>query len=108
MTSHARAAQEALASRIRHTQEAPPEQRAEERTQARVQTERSRPVRRSLDLSPTHHARLAAWCTETAVELGAARITGQDVLRALVARLLTDETLARKIRADLADDIASR
>lgn len=107
MTSRARAAQE-LASRIRQAQETPPEQRAEEHAQARVRTERSRPVRRSLDLSPTHHARLAEWCTETAVELGAARVTGQDVLRALVARLLTDETLARKIRADLADDFASR
>jgi hypothetical protein len=42
------------------------------------------------------------------VELGAARVTGQDVLRALVARLLTDETLARTIRSDLADDLTSR
>lgn len=103
MTSRARAAQE-RAARIQQVQEASPE----ERTQTRLRSERSRPVRRSLDLSPTHHARLTEWCTEAAIELGAARITGQDVLRALVARLLTDETLARKIRADLADDLASR
>ena len=61
----------------------------------------SRPVRRTVDLSPSHHAQLAEWCRETARQLGRARVTGQDVLRALVARVLTDETLARKIRADL-------
>lgn len=59
-------------------------------------------------MSPTHHAKLTAFCSEAAVALGAARITGQDVLRALVARLLTDETLARKIRADLADELTQR
>lgn len=63
----------------------------------------AKPVRRTVDLSPTQHAQLAAWCTETAREIGRARVTGQDVLRALVARLLTDEVLARKIRADLRD-----
>jgi hypothetical protein len=29
------------------------------------------------------------------------RVTGQDVIRALVARLLADQTLARRIRADI-------
>lgn len=81
---------------------------AEDAPRSRVQSARSRPVRRTVDLSPVQHQRLAQWCAETAIELGAARVTGQDALRALVARLLTDETLARKIRADLADDFASR
>lgn len=66
-----------------------------------------RRVRRTVDLSPMHHASLSQWCAETAVHIGAARVTGQDVLGALVARLLTDETVAKKIRADLrerADD----
>lgn len=62
-----------------------------------------RPVRRTVDLSPARHDKLDEWQRETARELGRARITGQDVLNALVARLLTDETLARKIRADLRD-----
>jgi hypothetical protein len=31
-------------------------------------------------------------------------VTGQDVLRVLVARLLADETLVRKVRQDLVDD----
>jgi hypothetical protein len=37
------------------------------------------------------------------VGLGRARVTTQDVLRALVARLLADEALAARIRDDLDD-----
>lgn len=66
---------------------------------------RTKPVRRSVDLSPTHHARLTQWCAETADMIGTARVTGQDVIRALVARLLMDEALAQRIRADLSIDI---
>ncbi|MGQ0776407.1 MAG: hypothetical protein ACT4NY_18605 [Pseudonocardiales bacterium] len=61
---------------------------------------RTKPVRRSVDLSPSYHARLTEWCAETGDEIGA-RVTGQAVIRALVARLLMDEHLARRIRADL-------
>ncbi|MFN2477702.1 MAG: hypothetical protein ABR615_00795 [Pseudonocardiaceae bacterium] len=66
---------------------------------------RTKPVRRSVDLSPTYHIKLTQWCAETADAIGTARVTGQDVIRALVARLLMDEGLARKIRADLSIDI---
>ena len=66
---------------------------------------RTKPVRRSVDLSPTYHIKLTQWCAETADVIGTARVTGQDVIRALVARLLMDESLARKIRADLSIDI---
>ncbi|HEV7453278.1 MAG TPA: hypothetical protein VGO16_18235 [Pseudonocardiaceae bacterium] len=62
---------------------------------------RTKPVRRSVDLSPAHHTRLTQWCAETADMIGTARVTGQDVIRALVARLLMDEALAQRIRADL-------
>jgi hypothetical protein len=62
---------------------------------------RTKPVRRSVDLSPTHHAMLLEWCAKAADELGVTRVTGQDVIRALVARLLMDQALARRIRADL-------
>jgi hypothetical protein len=55
---------------------------------------------------PSRQAR--EWCNEAAVQIGSARVTGQDVFRALVARLVTDETLAHKIRADLADDLHNR
>jgi len=64
----------------------------------------TRPVRRSVDLTPAQHAELVDWCVETARVLGKARISGQEVFRALVARLLTDEALARKLRADLRAD----
>jgi hypothetical protein len=62
---------------------------------------RTKPVRRSVDLSPTYHVRLTQWCAEAADLIGTPRVTGQDVIRALVARLLMDEALARRIRADL-------
>ncbi|MFD1047829.1 hypothetical protein ACFQ1S_20970 [Kibdelosporangium lantanae] len=42
---------------------------------------------------------------ETAVELGQARVTTQDVVRAMVVRLLTDVTFANKIKADLRDGV---
>ena len=66
---------------------------------------RTKPVRRSVDLSPAYHAKLTQWCAETAEVIGTARVTGQDVIRALVARLLMDESLARRIRDDLSMDI---
>ncbi|MGH3685467.1 MAG: hypothetical protein ACRDRU_01655 [Pseudonocardiaceae bacterium] len=66
---------------------------------------RTKPVRRSVDLSPTYHVKLTQWCAETADIIGTARVTGQDVIRALVARLLMDESLARRIRDDLSMDI---
>jgi Arc/MetJ-type ribon-helix-helix transcriptional regulator len=62
-------------------------------------------VRRSVDLSPNHHAKLGEWVQRGRRSNRFSRVTGQDVFRALVARLLTDETLAHKIRADLADDL---
>ncbi len=73
---------------------------AAERSLAAAPSGRTKPVRRSVDLSPSYHTRLTEWCAETADEIGA-RVTGQAVIRALVARLLMDENLARRIRADL-------
>lgn len=58
-------------------------------------------VRQTVDLTASQHATLVAWCGETARQLDRARVTKQDVLATLVQRLLTDETLARKVRADL-------
>jgi hypothetical protein len=59
---------------------------------------RVRDIRRTVDLSPVEHRQLAVWCAEAAAELGRARVTGQDVLRALVTELLSDDELARRIR----------
>ncbi|MGH3903345.1 MAG: hypothetical protein ACRDTE_03995 [Pseudonocardiaceae bacterium] len=71
----------------------------------RAEPVRTKPVRRSVDLSPSYHVRLTQWCRDTADEIGTTRVTGQDVIRALVARLLVDQTLARRIRADLSINI---
>jgi hypothetical protein len=62
----------------------------------------AKPVRCTVDLTPGQHARLRAWCGDSAVELGRARVTTQDVLRALVDLLLADELLTRAIREELA------
>jgi hypothetical protein len=51
-----------------------------------------------VDPSPIEHRQLAVWCAEAAAELGRARVTGQDVLRALVVELLSDDALASRIR----------
>jgi hypothetical protein len=59
---------------------------------------RVRNIRHTVDLSPVEHRRLAVWCAEAAAELGHARVTGQDVLRALVVELLSDDALADRIR----------
>jgi hypothetical protein len=59
---------------------------------------RVKDVRRTVDLSPTEHRQLSVWLNEAAAELGRARVTGQDVLRALVVELLTDDELSCRIR----------
>jgi hypothetical protein len=60
-----------------------------------------KPVRSTVDLSPVRHRQLKAWCGETAEMIGKSRVTTQDVFRAFVDRLITDESLARNIRDDL-------
>ncbi|WP_435874629.1 hypothetical protein [Nocardia vinacea] len=58
----------------------------------------ARTVRRTVDLSADTHRALAIWQGDTAAELGVARVTGQDVLIALIDRLLSDDDLAADIR----------
>ena len=65
--------------------------------------ERAKLSQRSVRLTAEENTELRMWCAETAVRLGRTRVTGQEVIQALVARLLTDETVAKKIRADLTD-----
>ena len=63
---------------------------------------RQRNVRRTVDLSPTAHRGLDNWQRDTADRLGLARVTGQDVLAALVDRLLADAALSDAIVATIA------
>ncbi len=60
-------------------------------------TVRQKNVRRTVDLSPSAHRGLDNWQRNTADRLGLARVTGQDVLAALVDRLLADGELAEQI-----------
>ncbi len=69
---------------------------------------RQKPVRKTVDLPPERNTQLANWCTESAQQLGVARVTSQDVLAALVARLLADPALTRVLRTDLAKDLRRR
>lgn len=60
---------------------------------------RQKNVRRTVDLSPTTHRSLDNFQRDAAGRLGLARVTGQDVLSALVDRLLADSELAEQITA---------
>lgn len=68
----------------------------------------TKPVRRTVDLPPARHAALTQWCADTAVQLGASRITGQQTINALIHLLLTDELMSRRVRAAIADKLPER
>lgn len=58
---------------------------------------RQKSIRRTVDLTPAQHRALDVWQRETADHLGLARVTGQDVLTALVDQLLASPELAAQI-----------
>lgn len=59
---------------------------------------REKDVRRTVDLSPAQHRRLDMWQRDAADSLGYARVTGQEVLSALVYLLLDDAETSARIR----------
>ena len=63
---------------------------------------RQKNVRRTVDLTPAAHRALDGWQSGVADRLGLARVTGQEVLSALVDRLLNDDELAEHITASIA------
>lgn len=63
--------------------------------------QRTKPVRQTFDLSPDQHRDLAAWRLETAVQLGRTGLSHQDLMTAVVAVLLAEESVARRVRAHL-------
>lgn len=65
---------------------------------------RQKNVRRTVDLSPTAHRALDAWQSQAAERLGLARVTGQQVLAALVDRLLSDDDLAAQVIQAIAEN----
>jgi hypothetical protein len=58
---------------------------------------RSPRTRRTVDLSPGQHRALDIWQREAADRLGRARVTGQEVLTALIDQLLSDPRLSTEI-----------
>ncbi|NAS27510.1 hypothetical protein GT755_38315 [Herbidospora sp. NEAU-GS84] len=58
-------------------------------------------MRVTVDLPPTQHRELKAWAAAAAEELGRARVTNQDIMKALLARMFADSTLADQIITDL-------
>ena len=58
---------------------------------------RQKNVRRTVDLSPTAHRALDSWQRGAADRLGPARVTGQEVIAALVDQLLADADLSEHI-----------
>lgn len=64
-------------------------------------TLRSEPVRITVDLAPSAHAQLVRWCTEAAKELGRARVSQSEVVRALLEEIAVNSELDAAIRARL-------
>jgi hypothetical protein len=56
-----------------------------------------RRTRRTVDLTPATYRALDVWQREAADRLGLARVTGQEVLTALIDQLLTDPKLSSQI-----------
>jgi hypothetical protein len=75
---------------------------------ARTGYVRTDPVRWTVDLPPARDAAAKAWRDETSVQLGLPPgrrgVTNQALLAALVAELLSDESMARRVRARLAQE----
>lgn len=58
---------------------------------------RNQRTRRTVDLPAATHRALDIWQREAADRLGVARVTGQEVLAALIDQLLVDPKLAAQI-----------
>jgi hypothetical protein len=76
-------------------QPSPPQASADRR--ASDQPGRGQRTRRTVDLRASTHRALDIWQREAADRLGVARVTGQEVLTALIDQLLVDPNLAAQI-----------
>jgi len=66
-------------------------------TNGRQQPSRGQRTRRTVDLSPATHRALDIWQREAADRLGYARVTGQEVITALIELLLQDAKLSAEV-----------
>lgn len=67
------------------------------------QAGRTQRTRRTVDLSAATHRALDIWQREAADRLGVARVTGQEVLTALIDQLLADPKLTAQITRAIKD-----
>ncbi|GAA4531942.1 ATPase [Mycobacterium paraffinicum] len=67
------------------------------------QASRGQRTRRTVDLPAATHRALDIWQREAADRLGVARVTGQEVLTALIDQLLVDPKLAAQITRAIKD-----
>jgi ribosomal protein L3 len=65
--------------------------------QAPAQRTRDQRTRRTVDLSLATHRALDIWQQKAADQLGVARVTGQEVITALIEQLLADPKLSGQI-----------
>ena len=70
---------------------------------AASQPGRTQRTRRTVDLSAATHRALDIWQREAADRLGVARVTGQEVLTALIDQLLSDPKLTAQITRAIKD-----
>jgi hypothetical protein len=66
-------------------------------------TRSPRTTRRTVDLSPAEHRALDIWQREAADRLGLTRVTGQEVLTALIDQLLSDPRLSAQVTRTIRD-----
>ncbi|MEE2853165.1 MAG: ATPase [Actinomycetota bacterium] len=64
---------------------------------------RTQRTRRTVDLAAATHRALDIWQREAADRLGVARVTGQEVLTALIDQLLVDPKLTAQITRAIKD-----
>lgn len=62
---------------------------------------RTKPVRLTVDIPPADHAALVRLAVDAATQLGATRVPGQELVRALIHRMLSDPQLQQQIVADV-------
>jgi hypothetical protein len=74
-----------------------PTQRLTRLGEVAAQPTRDRRTRRTVDLSLATHRALDVWQREAADRMGVARVTGQEVLAALIDQLLIDPKLSVQI-----------
>jgi hypothetical protein len=81
----------------RRADAAAPTERLTNLRQKLDQPSRGQRTRRTVDLSPATHRALDIWQRDAADRLGFARVTGQEVICALIELLLTDPKLSAEV-----------